>query len=94
MVWYNVTALPGEPAFEHTARQTRSGMTIYVGRSSSFGTPLPNTRYFNPYLELRTPQDVRGGFRNPAGAAVGYGYAVDYVIQPNAGAEIVVPARE
>jgi hypothetical protein len=94
MMWYNVTALPREPAFGHAVRQTRSGLTIYVTQSSSFGTPIPNTRYFNPYLELRSPPDLRGGFRNPGGAAAGYGYAVDYVIQPNAGTEIVVPAGE
>ena len=94
MVWYNVSALPPEPDFEHAVRQTKSGLAVYVGNSSSFSTPIPNTRYFNPYLELRTPHEVRSGFRNPANAAVGYGYAVDYVIQPNAGAEIVVPAGE
>jgi hypothetical protein len=37
---------------------------------------------------------VRSGFRNRADAAVGYGYSVDYVMQPNAGTEIVVPAGE
>jgi hypothetical protein len=94
MLWHNVMALPAEPRFEHSARQTKTGLTIYVGNSSSFSSPIPNTRYFNPYLELRTPNGVRGGFRNPAKSAVGYGYAVDYVIQPNAGAEIVVPAGE
>jgi hypothetical protein len=94
MVWYNVAGLLPEPHFEHAVRQTKSGLAVYVANSSSFSTPIPNTRYFNPYLELRTPNDVRGGFRNPADAAVGYGYAVDYVIQPNAGAEIVVPAGE
>jgi hypothetical protein len=94
MVWYNVGALPRKPTFEHTARQTRSGLTLYVSSSSSFSTPIPNTRYFNPYLELRRPGDLRSGFRNAASSALGYGYAVDYVIQPNAGREIVVPAGE
>jgi hypothetical protein len=94
MVWYNVHVLPPEPVFEHVARRTQSGLTVYVTRSASFRTPIPNTRYFNPYLELRTPADVRGGFRNLADSSVGYGYAVDYVIQPNAGTEIVVPAGE
>jgi hypothetical protein len=94
MAWLEVRALPREPVFEHTARRTRSGLTIYVSKSSSFRTPIPNTRYFNPYLELRTPGDVRSGFRNRADAAVGYGYGVDYVMQPNAGTEIVVPAGE
>ena len=94
MAWYNVPALPREPAFEHTVRQTQSGLTIYVTKSASFRTPIPNTRYFNPYLELRTPNDLRSGFRNRADASMSYGYTVDYVIQPNAGAEIVVPAGE
>jgi hypothetical protein len=94
MIWHDVGALPEAPVFEHAVRQTRSGLTIHVSRSSSFHTPIPNTRYFNPYLELRTPGDVRGGFRNPAGGAVGHGYKVDYIMQPNAGTEIIVPAGE
>jgi hypothetical protein len=94
MAWYNVEALPPEPVFEHLARQTQSGLTIYVSKSASFRTPIPNTRYFNPYLELRTPDTLRGGFRNRASAATGYGYSVEYVMQPNAGMEIVVPAGE
>ena len=69
MAWYNVRALPREPVFEHTVRQTQSGLTIYVSRSSSFRTPIPNTRYFNPYLELRAPNDLRSGFRNRADAS-------------------------
>jgi len=94
MAWLNIRALPREPEFEHVEKRTRSGLTVFVSKSVSFHTPIPNTRYFNPYLEARTPGDLRGGFRNPADAAVGYGYTVDYVIQPNAGMEIVVPAGE
>ena len=94
MAWYNVRSLPREPVFEHMVRQTQSGLTVYVSRSSSFRTPIPNTRYFNPYLELRVPNDLRSGFRNRADASMSYGYTVDYVIQPNAGAEIVIPAGE
>ena len=92
MLWYNVAALPEQPRFDHTARQTQSGLTIYVSDSASFHTPIPNTRYFNPYLELRDPADMRWGFRNRAPGAGGPGYSLDHVIQPNAGAEIVGPA--
>ena len=94
MAWYNTQTLPREPTFEHMVRQTRSGLTLYVSKSASFRTPIPNTRYFNPYLELRTPGELRSGFRNRGNAAVAYGYTVDYVLQPNAGTEIVVPASE
>ena len=91
MLWYDVTALPPEPQFEQTVRETRTGVVIYASTWSSFHTPIPNTRYFNPWLELRDPSDVRRGFRNPAGAVNSYGYSVDYVMQPGGWAEIVVP---
>jgi hypothetical protein len=94
MAWYDVEMLPAEPAFAHSVRQTKSGLTVYVSKSASFRTPIPNTRYFNPHLELRVPDDLRSGFRNRADAPAGYGYEVEYVIQPNAGVEIVVPAGE
>jgi hypothetical protein len=44
-------------------RQTTSGLTIYVTRSTSFHTPLPNARFFNPNLESRLPGDLARGFR-------------------------------
>lgn len=60
------------------ARQTRSGLTVYQTATSRFDTPLPNTRYFNPYLELRRPGDLSSGFRSALPPDVaGYGYSID-----------------
>jgi hypothetical protein len=89
MLWYDVTALPEQPEFKVTPRQTLSGLTIQVSESASFHTPIPNTRYFNSYLELRDPAAMRRGFRNRANAAGDYGYSIDTVTRP--GEEIVVP---
>jgi hypothetical protein len=92
MAWYDVRALPREPVFDYTTRQTQSGLTIYLTDATHFHTPLPNTRYFNRYLELRTPGNLRNGFRNLAKAATAYGYSVDYVSLPSGdGSEIVTP---
>jgi hypothetical protein len=59
-------------------RKTQSGLTVYVTESSGFDTPLPNTRYFNPYLELRNAGSLSSGFRArlPPDLA-GYGYSMD-----------------
>lgn len=89
MLWYNITALAQQPQFEATPRQTVSGLTIHVSKSASFYTAIPNTRYFNPYLELRDPAAMRRGFRNRANAMADYGYSIDTVTRP--GEEIVVP---
>jgi len=94
MAWYNVHALPQEPVFWYTVRETDSGLTVYHTDATSFHTPIPNTRYFNRYLELRTPGDFRSGFRNPASASTEFGYTVDYVSLPSGGTEIVTPPRE
>ena len=87
MLWYQVTALPEQPQFDDTPQQTLSGVTIHVSGSASFHTPIPNTPYFNPYLELRDPAAVRRG-----GSATGNrrrGYSIDTVTRP--GKEFVVP---
>jgi hypothetical protein len=44
-------------------RQTNSGLTIDVTGRTSFHTPLPNARFFNPNLELRLQDDLGSGFR-------------------------------
>jgi hypothetical protein len=44
-------------------RKTDSGLTIYVTRSTSFQTPVPNTRFFRPCLELRRAGSLASGFR-------------------------------
>jgi hypothetical protein len=89
MLWHHVTALPEQPQFHATPQQTLSGLTIYVSRSASFLTPIPNTPYFNPYLELRDPAAIKHGFRNRASAVDNHGYSIDTVTRP--GTEIVVP---
>jgi hypothetical protein len=89
MLWYDVTALPEQPQFQATRRQTLSGLTIHVSKSTSFRTPIPNTPYFNSYLELRDPAAMRRGFRNRANAVGNYGYSIDNVTRP--GEEIAVP---
>ncbi len=59
-------------------RRTLSGLTVYVTSSTKYETPLPNTRYFNPYLEQRRAGLLSSGFRArfPVGLG-GYGYALD-----------------
>lgn len=60
------------------ARKIRSGLTVYVTGSTQFETPIPNTRYFNPYLELRRAESLSSGFRTRLPPdLVGYGYSTD-----------------
>jgi hypothetical protein len=69
------SGLPGYPA---VARQTRSGLTVYVTQSTRFETPIPNTRYFNPYLELRA-RSLSSGFRTRLPPDLeGVGYSLDF----------------
>jgi hypothetical protein len=70
----------GESVDSLVARQTHSGLTIYIPPRTHFETPLPNTRYFNPYLELRKPGRLMFGFRTrmPDGSA-GPGYVLDFM---------------
>jgi hypothetical protein len=59
-------------------RKTQSGLTVYVTGSSGFDTPIPNTRYFNPYLELRNAGSLSSGFRTRLPPDLqGYGYSMD-----------------
>jgi len=67
MAWLNVAQLP-QPAPPITVlTQTRSGLNIYETDYPDFETPLPNTQYFNPALQLRTNR-MRDGFRVSAAA--------------------------
>jgi len=61
MLWLNVSRLPRPNPPTPIPRQTRSGLEIYGSEWSAgpvpptlFETPLPNTKYFNPFLHLRT----------------------------------------
>ncbi len=66
MLWLPVSALPERLSTPtYSSRQTRTGVVIYVTPSSRYDTPLPNTRFFNPWLELRVPGDLSKGFHNP-----------------------------
>lgn len=63
--WLNATRMPRPTEdFPVVERKTFSGLTIYEAPFSRYETPLTTTPYFNRYLELRKPPDVRGGFRN------------------------------
>ncbi len=63
MLWINVPSLRDPISAQPVLRQARSGLNIYDTHVTAYATPLPNTRYFNPYLELRTAH-MRDGFRN------------------------------
>jgi hypothetical protein len=68
--------------------KTRSGLILYVTGSTAFDTPLPNTRYFTPYLEQRRPNALGSGFRVnvPVGVAGdGYSIAIARAAQAAAG---------
>ena len=67
MAWLNVAHLqyPAPPTTVLT--QTRSGLNIYETDYPDFETPLPNTQYFNPSLQLRTNR-MEDGFRVSATA--------------------------
>ena len=62
MVWANTTQL-WNPAIQNiSADRTRSGLTVYESLYNVFDSPIPNTQYFNPFLELRTSR-IEDGFR-------------------------------
>jgi hypothetical protein len=58
-------------------RATDSGLVVNVVKESRYDTPLPNTRFFSRHLELRTPPDLAGGFRNRSNDASEYDLAID-----------------
>jgi hypothetical protein len=90
MVWLNVTIIPERlEKFPYVTRQTRQGMTVYEAIATGYDTPLPNTHYFNPALELRVPGDLSGGFRNPNQGSMRYGYSVR-VVDPHC-CELITP---
>ena len=62
MAWLHVSQLPPPESSEVVLHQTRSGLAIYETYKPSFETPLPNTSYFNPLLQLRTA-NMKDGFR-------------------------------
>jgi hypothetical protein len=83
IIWINLTHLPHPAAPLPQLRQTRSGLNVYDTHFATYQTPLPNTRYFNPYLELRTAR-MQDGFRNSSpsdstvyGETASFGYEVD-----------------
>lgn len=48
----------------YEAKQTESGLVIHVPKNGdrAYDIPLPNTPYFNPYLRLKDPNNIRKGF--------------------------------
>jgi hypothetical protein len=77
LFWLAVDRLPGsnEPQAV-TIRETRSGLKVYHVKESRYETPLPNTRFFGPNLELRG-RDLQAGFRNPSGDVSEYQVSID-----------------
>jgi hypothetical protein len=73
MAWYNVRVARG--AVFDTVRQTDSGQTTI--RTTSFNTPIPNTRYFNVASSFG-PRATCAVIRNPA-VRPRVGYTVHYV---------------
>jgi hypothetical protein len=76
MLWLPVTTLPERVALpRYPIRQTHQGLVVYVALGPRYETPLPNTRFFNPWLQLRVPGDLAKGFQNPdRGDAPNLGY--------------------
>jgi hypothetical protein len=65
MLWLPVSILPERVAQPpYPRRQTHQGLVIYVARVARYDTPLPNTRFFNPWLQLRVPGNLAKGFQN------------------------------
>jgi len=67
IAWCSVAQLPRPAPSTIVLSQTRSGLKIYETDYPSFETPLPNTQYFNPSLQLRTTR-ISDGFRISASA--------------------------
>jgi hypothetical protein len=65
MLWLPVSKLPERTdEILYFPRQTPQGLVVYVARGVRYETPLPNTRFFNPYLQLRVPGNLAKGFQN------------------------------
>jgi len=91
MVWLQIARLP--EFFErptYVRRRTDQGFIVYETSAARYDTPLPNTRYFNPSLELRTPGDLSKGFRNRSPKnAQQYGYSLQVVVTSSDVKEII-----
>jgi hypothetical protein len=85
VAWLTPDRYPDRSArFADVPRVTLSGLVVYETRSARFETALPNTRYFNPLLEARTPGLLSGGFRvGAASRSSEYGYSVEFVSSPD-----------
>ena len=96
LVWLPVATLPERlDKSQYVLRQTRQGLMVYEARRARYETPLPNTRFFDPALELRTPGDLSQGFRNSSQRdPARYGYTVQVVITGDSqDTEIVTPDK-
>jgi hypothetical protein len=64
MAWLNISRLRPPVPPTPVVRETRSGLAIYVmpWLPTLFETPIPNTMYFDPFLQLRTVR-MKDGFR-------------------------------
>ncbi len=93
MLWLPITTLPERlERDQYVPHQTRQGTIVYVALKARYETPLPNTRFFDPALELRVPGDLAKGFRNPNPMnSARYGYSVRVVITDKEDREIITP---
>jgi 4-amino-4-deoxy-L-arabinose transferase-like glycosyltransferase len=65
MLWLNQSHLPHLTLPAPEVLETYSGLRLYKTDFTGLETPLPNTRYFNPYLQSRG-RKMGDGFRNTA----------------------------
>jgi hypothetical protein len=89
LAWLNVTDFSGDILDSPTvSRTTYSGLTVYEKVLVYYDTPLPNTRFFNPYLTLRKPPNLQSGFANSACRLAGTpGYTIEVNINGGGGEE-------
>jgi hypothetical protein len=93
MLWLPINVLPERlERDQYVPRQTRQGMVVYIALKARYETPLPNTRFFDPALELRVPGDLAKGFSNPNPMnSTRYGYSVRVVITDKEDTETITP---
>jgi hypothetical protein len=60
-------------------QRSLQGVDVYLGKLDDkgiplpvFDSPLPAAQYLNPYLELRTPENLQSGFRTSDPDRQGY----------------------
>jgi hypothetical protein len=95
-IWLSIPTAPdSNDTLSYVLRRTRQGLVVYQARDVFYDTPLPNTRYFNPSLELRVPGDLSRGFRDPTyQRSAQYGYSIRVFLNPGMKKEIEIITPE